>query len=183
MRVTARWVTMQMFEKHFEWGYECFSLVCQGNKYWKLQRLQLPLTSHIYWQSTYSSVASAWARPSHRALSLSAHLPPSRPAICHTGRSALSLWTGSTPPPTTKSSDSAERPHGAFETCVHVQCTLSQCHPALTPSLSCPMVTLLRGLRRAAISTLKISVKPRSNFPPAKNTWKKVMEELEECWC
>ena len=33
------------------------------------------------------------------------------------------------------------------------------------------MVTLLRGLRRAAISTLKMSVRSRSNFPPSKNTW------------
>lgn len=47
--------------------------------------------------------------------------------------------------------------------------TLSQYQPALTPSLSCPMVTLPRGLRSAATSTLKMSVRLRSNFPPTKN--------------
>lgn len=51
-----------------------------------------------------------------------------------------------------------------------VNFTLSQYHPGLTPSLSCPIVTLLRGLRSAAISTLKMSVKPRSNCPPSRNT-------------
>lgn len=54
---------------------------------------------------------------------------------------------------------------------VHVHLTFSQYQPALTPLLLWPMVTLLRGLRSAAISMLKMSVRPRSNFPPAKNTW------------
>lgn len=119
-------------------------------------------------------------RPSHKALSLSARLPPSHPAICYMGRSALSLWTDSTPPPA-KNNDSveftqSEWPDWSVRICVRVRCTLSQYHPALTPSLSCPMVTLLRGLRSEAISTLKMSVRPRSNFPPAKNTWKHISE-------
>lgn len=139
--------------------------------------------SHNCWHSTYSSAASASMRPSHKALSLSAHLPPSHPAICYMGRSALTLWMDSTPPPAKKKTHNDsdeftqnELPDGSVCMYIWVRCTLSQYQPALTPSLSCPMVTLLRGLRSEAISTLKMSVRPRSNFPPARNTCKHMKE-------
>lgn len=57
--------------------------------------------------------------------------------------------------------------------------TFSQYQPELTPQLSCPMVTLLRGLRRAAISTLKRSVLARSNSPPSKKIFPLFFKPLE----
>lgn len=57
--------------------------------------------------------------------------------------------------------------------------TFSQNQPELTPQLSCPMVTLLRGLRRAAISTLKRSVLARSNSPPSKKIFPLFFKPLE----
>lgn len=131
--------------------------------------------SRNYGRSTYSSVASAWVTPSRRAPSLSARLPPSHPAICHTGRSALSLWMDSAPPPVQKHIQQMFLTGNYWRACVFTF-TFSQYQPALTPSLLWPMVTLLRGLRSAAISMLKMSVRPRSNFPPAKNTWMEHMK-------
>ena len=58
-----------------------------------------------------------------------------------------------------------------FPVIVRSRLAFSQYHPELTPSLSCPMVTRLRGLSRAATSTVKMSVKARSNLPPSKNTY------------
>lgn len=57
--------------------------------------------------------------------------------------------------------------------------TFSQNQPELTPQLSCPMVTLLRGLSRAAISTLKRSVLARSNSPPSKKIFPLFFKPLE----
>lgn len=57
--------------------------------------------------------------------------------------------------------------------------TFSQNQPELTPQLSCPMVTLLRGLRRAAISTLKRSVLARSNSPPSRKIFPLFFKPLE----
>lgn len=94
-----------------------FLLSVSGYNKWKWQHSLLLLTSRNYRHSTYSSAASAWVRPSHRALSLSARLPPSHPAICYMGRSALSLWMDSTPPPAKKTFIQLERTHSELHMC------------------------------------------------------------------
>ena len=48
--------------------------------------------------------------------------------------------------------------------------TFSQYQPAPTAPLSWPMVILLRGLIRSQISTLKMSMRPRSKAPPSRKT-------------
>lgn len=73
---------------------------------------------------------------------------------------------------------SRKQPDSCLQT-KQLSLTFSQNQPELTPQLSCPMVTLLRGLRRAAISTLKRSVLARSNSPPSKKIFPLFFKPLE----
>ena len=59
--------------------------------------------------------------------------------------------------------------------------TFSQYQPAPTAPLSCPMVTLLRGLISSQISTLKMSMMPRSNAPPSRKTLPLFFPPLDPC--
>ncbi len=135
-------------------------------------------------EATHSSVFSAWERPSRTAPSQSVRPPRPHPATSRMEMSARCPWMDSILPPRKRNGCLVGESHFENHSVPkkkQICSTFSQYHPAPTAPLSCPMVTLLSGLISSQISTLKMSMRPRSKAPPSRKTLPLFFKPLEPC--